>query len=312
MSTIGLQTISDMALDFTKHRCRYPGVTYRLQRPGPMALTFNTILENEGIDPATVRLLRHQDQRADKGKSPYSLWRTAPDQFVRYQSLQDFGNRARLGDAGFWAAFVVTPEDQTLFAALYRVTYQGVLEDDRPRVFAEGIEEAGSCDRYHLAPDPRLAAYEGRLVVDWGPGTRSWIQRAERQPKPVREIRAAIVDPPFPGFIAFGTRLSQLDTLPPAWVTALSSVQGVYLLTCPETHTQYVGMATGEAGFWGRWQAYRDGHGGNVAMAARGPTDYEIAILEVAASTATPAEVMAREALWKRKLHSREAGLNRN
>ena len=104
-----------------------------------------------------------------------------------------------------------------------------------------------------------------------------------------------------------------MRVLPATWIAVLSSSRGVYLLTCPKTREQYVGSASGAGGFHGRWLLYaRDGHGGNVALKSRDPSDYQVSILEVAGSTATPEEIIAMEDLWKRKLQSREMGLNRN
>ena len=85
------------------------------------------------------------------------------------------------------------------------------------------------------------------------------------------------------------------------------------MLTCPKTKEQYVGSVTGREGFWQRWQEYcRTGHGGNFALKSRAPSDYQVAILEVAGSSATDEEILGMEALWKTKLQSREMGLNRN
>lgn len=101
--------------------------------------------------------------------------------------------------------------------------------------------------------------------------------------------------------------------MPPDWRSALSSVAGVYLLVCPEDGQQYVGSATGDGGFWQRWQDYaRTGHGGNVRMKDIPDADYQITVLEVASSSATIDEITDLEALWKRKLMSREFGLNEN
>ena len=86
-----------------------------------------------------------------------------------------------------------------------------------------------------------------------------------------------------------------------------------YLLTCPRTREQYVGSATGAEGFHGRWLSYtRDGHGENVMLKSRDPSDYQVPILEVAGSAVPFEEILAMEALWKQKLQSRETGLNRN
>ena len=40
-----------------------------------MPIMFNSLLENAGIELNNVRLLRHKDQRAEKGRTPYELWR---------------------------------------------------------------------------------------------------------------------------------------------------------------------------------------------------------------------------------------------
>lgn len=96
-------------------------------------------------------------------------------------------------------------------------------------------------------------------------------------------------------------------------VAVLSASRGIHLLTCPKTREQYVGSGAGGGGFYGRWLSYaQDGHGGNVALKSRDPSDYQVSILEVAGSSATLHEIMALEILWKRKLQSRDTGLNKN
>lgn len=101
--------------------------------------------------------------------------------------------------------------------------------------------------------------------------------------------------------------------IPATWSAALSSTRGIYLLSCPRTREQYVGMASGSDGFMGRWQEYfTTGHGGNVGLKSRDPSDYRVSILETVGSAATANEILALETRWKGKLLSREMGLNRN
>src|SRR5262245_2258206 len=100
--------------------------------------------------------------------------------------------------------------------------------------------------------EPRC--FIGRLLIDWGPGDRAWVQRADQQNKGVTELRTEFKEPEFPGFLNFIEPLSRLDRLPKSWATVLKSSRGIYLLTCPTTKEQYVGSATGEGGFWTRWQ----------------------------------------------------------
>jgi len=74
-----------------------------------------------------------------------------------------------------------------------------------------------------------------------------------------------------------------------------------------------VGSATGVEGFYLRWQEYaQTGHGGDVALKSREPSDYHVAILEVAGTSYTEDDIREMETCWKLKLKSREMGLNRN
>jgi hypothetical protein len=139
------------------------------------------------------------------------------------------------------------------------------------------------------------------------------VQHADRNNKPVIELRKAFQEPSFPGFLNFIQPLSKLNNIPQSWLSTLKSSRGVYLLTCPRTKEQYVGSASGEEGFWGRWQEYiQTGHGGNVGLKSRDPSDYQVSILEVAGSSATTEDIHKMEGLWQKKLQSREMGLNRN
>lgn len=277
-----------------------------------MPLYLNSLFAQAGISTSDVRLLRHQDSRSTKGRSPYELWRDDRPAFEIYQGTQSFGNRSKL-QSPFWASFVTTPAGQTLLAGFYRSTYIGISTEDRPWPHAEGIDPAGSCDVYDLVLDDQLNDLAGRVVIDWGASERAWIQRADNQNKLVEEIWRAFREPDFPGFARFVAALSDLERVPVSWIAALSTSRGVYLLTCPKTREQYVGSAYGEDGFYGRWLAYiRDGHGGNVALMSRDLSDYQVSILEVAGSAATVENILVMEDLWKRKLQSREMGLNRN
>src|SRR5437588_5036002 len=60
----------------------------RVENSRDMPIMFNTLLKDVGLDLADVRLLRHKDQRAAKGRSLYELWRDAHQQFDLYQTTQ--------------------------------------------------------------------------------------------------------------------------------------------------------------------------------------------------------------------------------
>lgn len=277
-----------------------------------MSIMFNTILKSEGFNLNDVRLLRHKDTNSVKGRSIYELWRDDRPSFELYQSIQSFNNRKKL-TGKYWAAFVVTPSQETLFTGIYYVESCKELEKDSPRPHMEGIDKAGTVDKYILTLQTELSDLIGRLIIAWGDGERAWAQRADKQDKPVIEVRKEFKEPDFPGYLKFIKRLSEMNSLPLSWISVFKSSRGIYLLTCPKTKEQYVGSASGADGFWGRWQDYiKTGHGGNVKLKNRELSDYQVSILEVAGSSSTADDILRMEVLWKDKLQSREMGLNKN
>ena len=277
-----------------------------------MPIMFNTILTETGVPLASVRLIRHKDKRAKRGLTPYELWRDNRPQFELYQSTQSITNRHKL-TAPYWAVFAVNLNDETMFAGLYAVKYRGLLKKDTPMPHTDGIDKAGSCDVYDLKLQDTLSDLIGKLFIDWGLGALAWVQYAARNNKSVTELRTDFQEPVFPGFLNFIQPLSRFDNLPKSWIAALKSSRGIYLLTCQKTKEQYIGSATGEEGFWDRWQNYvRSGHGGNVGLKSRDPSDYQVSILEVAGTSATTDDILSMEGRWQSKLQSQEMGLNRN
>jgi hypothetical protein len=277
-------------------------------------LTFNMLLREQAIDPKDVRLLRHQ--RTGPGLTPFSLWRDTPAEFERYQSIQ-LANRRAYFTSPIWAGFVVPPDGTTLFVGLYQIEGFDPAPSDLADPLCRDPATLGNrqLDVYRFQ---RVASFDplcGRLRIDWGEGKRSWAQRADSKVgnKVIVELSRVFREPDFPGYARFLSNLGELPTLPASWAVALRAARGVYLLTCPRTKEQYVGSAYGSDGFWGRWQSYLStGHGGNVELRRRDPSDYRISILEVVGSAATMDDVLATEVIWKAKLQSREMGLNRN
>jgi len=97
-----------------------------------------------------------------------------------------------------------------------------------------------------------LAAYRGRVVIDWGDGTRVWVQRALTPAQadhrdPARAARARISGlraiPSSPGSDRTGATLMAGRTV---------ERTGIYLLVYRENGQQYVGSAYGLGGFFGR------------------------------------------------------------
>lgn len=270
-------------------------------------IKFNTLLRDEGLDPTNVKLVRHQDRRPGC-PTPYQLWRAGDGQFELYQRIQ---GRAVFEGAQMLASFVATPLNETLFVGLFAINGVGTVPPGTPDPISG--KNVGGLHFYALAPALELAEYRGRLTVKWGEGYRAWVQLARKRNKEVVEIRRTVGDPPFPGFLDFCERLSGLAAVPLSWRELLSSVGGVYLLTCPKSGMQYVGSAQGSSGFWGRWEEYvASGHGGNRRMREVPAADYQVTVLEVASSSAGSDVLVQMENRWKQKLLSRKFGLNAN
>lgn len=277
-----------------------------------MPIRFNALLREHDIDPGDVRLLRHQDTRVARGPSVYRLWREQRALFEEYQAWQPDSLRGRL-DAKYWAVFLKDFSNATLFVGLYRVRSSRPAPESTTVNPLTGASVLQTGDLFVLETCDALCDLAGRLCIDWGSATRVRAQRADRQDKLVTELRSEVEEPPFPGHLLFASKLSGIESLPIAWRIALAQARGIYLLTCPATKEQYVGAASGKDGFLGRWLDYvRTGHGGNVALKSREPSDYQVSILELAGSSASESDIVEMEGRWKAKLQSVEMGLNRN
>jgi hypothetical protein len=274
---------------------------------------FNMLLEEAGIGPAEVRLLRHQPKVA--GRSMVDIWRSDRAAIEGYQALQPVSKRAHFLRP-YWASFIGTWDGRTLFSGLYSVGVPEAVTEPVVVPITGALEEPGVSERYPTARLEALKAYEGRLYIDWGGGSsgkRAWVQRAEAQNKLVTELHLDTAEQPFPGLMELSSSLSGLADVPPSWIQRLSAAKGVYLLTCPRDGSLYVGSATAEGGFWARWENYRSNrHGGNEGLIGREPSDFIVSILQVAGSADTDETILAMESRWKTKLQSRERGLNRN
>ena len=273
-------------------------------------ITFNDVLRSAGVNPGHVRLVRHQDSRI-RGRSIYAVWKSpgGTELVEEYQAVQA---REVFEVRGHVASFVVTPppRNETLFIGLYEVRGVGKCETGR-RDPISGADVSGY-HRYELVYDGRLDEYKGRLAVDWGRGTRTWVQLAVRQPKPVRAL-CDQDDPPFPGFSQLCVDVERVPTLAASWQDRLREVKGIYVLVDKDTGDQYVGSAKGEDSLWGRFADYaRTGDGGNVELKHRRGAQYQIGVLQVVDTSFPDYRIEEIEGWWKRKLMSRELGLNRN
>ena len=103
------------------------------------------------------------------------------------------------------------------------------------------------------------------------------------------------------------------------WHTALSNVKAVYLILDVKNGQQYVGSAYGNRGLLERWECYVDTFHGNNKLMREVICDhpdryqfFQFSILQIF-SMSTPDDIIINaENLWKRKLGTKEYGMNAN
>jgi len=277
-------------------------------------LRFNQFLKDGGLDPTTVRLLRHRPEPAERLRRIRDAAFNLDVTFQRYQERQVTPQvveqfRAATYLAGFIADAL---SKQTVFVGLWKRLGERktILPDP---FYPEGPIHSGSVD-FETRRVEQFDPYVGRLCIEWGDGTRAWVQRADKRDKRIVELRKERSDPDFIGFAKFLWPLNEIPLLYSSWIQVLRSVKGVYLLVHRKSGDQYVGSACGDDGFFGRWSGYANGHGGNVALKelAVAPAEYDVSVLEVVGSDVTRDEILHRESIWKNKLGTRATGLNRN
>ena len=176
-------------------------------------------------------------------------------------------------------------------------------------------ERTATTRSYDLRPTDLLEQLKNRLVIGWnGRGFHRGSTTAAALPV------VEIADPevvPFVGFDRVFLTYDELqrifdDSRYQQWVTALKTVQGVYLIADTTNGRLYVGKADGSERIHGRWSAYaRNGHGDNIELKRLLRTDpnycshFVYSLLRVFGPEATQETVNAAESQYKRALLSR-------
>lgn len=171
-----------------------------------------------------------------------------------------------------------------------------------------------------------------KVVIDWGKGTRQWIQNWDKSKEVVR-IDEGLISRKIPPFIRYeDVKLSytELKTIIESnnllWKSKLEACNCVYLILDKSNGKQYVGVTYKDAskgwkrGIWSRWSEYaQTGHGRNeelVELCANNPNyakeNFQWTILETLPLNVIPNVAQARETLYKEKLGTREFGYNNN
>lgn len=288
------------------------------------------VLSADGLDPTTTLVLRHRPSEPGLRKAFAWIAGSRPDLFDAYQATHNPKTEAALVRARFVASFVGHRPGSALFVGLYAVAGYATVE---PASFAAepavaelvslGMRTWADKDqseaplRFDLRLLDGLCDRKGRLEIGWPAPDRSWYRWADpkRNRFPVLAIHAeSLFAPSMPPWHQLVVDWAELQVLPERWRAALSQWRGIYLIFDKSDGKAYIGSAYGADNILGRWMVYSaSGHGGNRHLLGRDPTNFSFSILQRVSPDLAPEEVIAVEAGWKTRLHSRAPfGLNAN
>lgn len=278
-------------------------------------LYFSDILRKSGIDPETVKLIRHSFSD-ENFRNCYDK-----NMIQAYTSVQKPGFSRGYE---FWCVFIGGEHTTARFYACYRV--RGSVPDTpdlKPDGFPVEAWFHGNLAYYDLEPVSELAEYKNRLVIEWGRGALAWHQKGTTE-KAIAAIESK-TERPFVGYenviLSYAALKEVVENTQDyrLWQDALRNVYAVYLIVDLKSGQQYVGSAYGTDGLLGRWREYMSTlHGNNKLMKELlnvQPAQFnhfQFSILQVLPKTKISDEVIHVEAIWKKKLGTLVHGLNAN
>lgn len=290
----------------------------------------NDLLLKEGVDPREVIVLRHKPTSLQLSRLLPWFAEEQPGLFNAYQQTQVPAVEKvmlKLAGSGHVASFIGQSPGKATFAGLYQIASSRPLLREEFWNFPEH-EQLKALGSYGFGEDdPRetieffdlretdfLSRWKGKLIIDWN-AERSWWRRAHQNSLTVSAI---LEDSAFvremPDWESVNLSWAELLKLPRRWKEALSHWRGIYFIHDVSDGRGYVGSAYGKDNLHGRWMNYAaTGHGGNVLLRGRDPTNFCFAILQRVSPDMPADEVSRIEATWKERLHTRGPhGLNEN
>ncbi len=279
------------------------------------SLYLSDILKRVGLDITKVKLIRHSLNHKNF-KDCYEAG------FIKeYTQIQkkDFSEGYE-----YWITFISDKGTSAKLDACYKVN--GFVLNTlnvAPKGFPRLEMFDGEHGYFDLMRTDILQDMSGRLIIDWGKATIQWCQKATNE-KPVLAIQAnhrmAFIG--YENIVLSFNELKEIleDSITyDNWHTALSSVYAIYLITDKTNGKQYIGSAYGQGGLLSRWNCYVDTkHGNNKEMQElicdypERYKDFQFSILQILPKTITDEEVIKLESLYKKKLLTKEFGMNEN
>ena len=283
------------------------------------SILLSDILNNNGIDPKEVVLIRHVMSR----EHFYKCYEAG---FIKEYTQIQSKNAQMLKKSKYWMVFIgINGTKAKLFCMYEFKGFSPVSEHTMPSGFPFPEMYKEDANMYELEESELFSDLKDRLIIDWGTATQSWYQNAT-----VRKPVVAIHGQERYAFEGYENCIYTFDKLKEIvddmgmgayeeHYKALSKVKGVYLIVDTTDGKQYVGAAYGDKGILGRWSAYVETkHGNNekmIKLLKKGPERYkkfQFTILKIFSDGASEKVVRDAEDLYKAKLDTINHGLNDN
>lgn len=278
-------------------------------------LKLSDILNKTEIDITKVMMIRH------------SLNDTIFKQCYESGYLMEYTQtqkKAFAKDYGYWITFVSDKGTTAKLEGLYKVNGRKVANKKyMKKGFPHPTKYTNDYEYFDLERLDYLKDYEGRLIIDWGKSNQKWNQKATTD-KDIVAIQAN-QNSRFKGYdqvLLTYEELCEIVNDPITydnWHTALSLIYAIYVITDTTNGKQYVGSAYGRDGLLGRWSYYAlSKHGNNKRMKqilAESPdryNEFHFSILQVIPRTTPEDQIIELENLYKKKLMTKEFGMNDN
>jgi hypothetical protein len=294
-------------------------------------VNLNDLLRKHAIDPTRVIVFRHSPSEPELKRVLPWFAAEHPDVYNAYQSSHSKRVEDAMARADYIASFVADGEGRTVFVGIYSIGKKDkfITEAQYWRMpahqemkkygmigFSAKKQEREKCRWFDLAETDILAEWKGRLIVSWPPPGRAWWRWADRNDgivvHAIAEENQLIRSKPDWRDLNLGW--AELAHLPRRWKDIMSQWRGIYYIYDKSVKKGYVGSAYGEDNILGRWLEYkRSGHGGNKLLRQCSADNFRFTILEILNHDSPMEDVVALEAGWKKRLHSRAPfGLNDN
>jgi len=294
-----------------------------------MSLEFTTQLIENGLDPASVILLRHRPPEVTLNRAFRFLVTTRPDLFNAYQQTQNSkleSAMAMIEGNGYIASFIAHAPGKALFVGLYKIagstpiSYGQYLEMPvNKELFSLGMEglpaHRSSILFFDLELSGLFSDWKGRLIISWPPPDRSWWRRGHKGSFPISAIlEDSALERDMAEWHELNLSWTELGCLPAKWRAKLAEWRAIYYIFDSSDRMGYVGSAYGSDNLLGRWLGYaKSGHGGNRLLKQRDPKNFRFSILQRVSPDSSSDEVIRLESTWKERLHTRAPnGLNDN